>query len=97
WYAYRAAADGILTIDTDGSDFDTVLAVYTGPGTDFDSLVPVACDNDSGLDDKDSKVSFAAKGGTVYFIAVDGVDGATGTVTLNFKLVVSPRSNHISD
>ncbi|MEO8426833.1 MAG: hypothetical protein ABI651_06950, partial [Verrucomicrobiota bacterium] len=97
WYAYQAEADGIMTIDSGGSDFDTVLAVYTGPGTDFDSLVDVACDNDSGQDGKDSKVSFAVTAGTVYFIAVDGVNGASGTATLNYSLLVPPRISAIPD
>ena len=37
WYAYQPPASGWVKINTDGSDFDTVLAIYTGPGTDFQS------------------------------------------------------------
>lgn len=29
-YAYEAPADGLLIVDTEGSDFDAVLAVYSG-------------------------------------------------------------------
>ena len=90
WYVYQAPASDTLHIDTDGSDFDTVLAVYTGPGTDFASLVPVACDNDHGLDGHDSSVRFNATQGTIYFVAVDGVGGASGTVVLNFHLGAAP-------
>jgi Bacterial Ig domain len=86
WFAYQPPANGLLVLDTDGSDFDTVLAVYTGPGTDFQSLVPVACDNNSGSDGKTSKVMFQATKDTVYYIAVDGVSGAVGTVVLNYVL-----------
>src|SRR5207302_835758 len=88
WYAYQPPASGLLILDTEGSDFDTVLAIYTGPGTDFQSLVPVACDNNSGSDGRTSKVIFQATKDTVYYIAVDGVGGAVGTVVLNYVLNV---------
>src|SRR5205814_1409225 len=88
WYAYQPPASGRLVIDTEGSDFDTVLAVYTGPGTDFQSLVPVACDNNSGSDGRTSKVIFQATKDTVYYIAVDGVRAAVGIVVLNYVLNV---------
>jgi len=90
WYAYQPPASGLLILDTEGSDFDTVLAVYTGPGTDFESLVPVACDNDSGSNGKTSKTVFQATQDTVYYLAVDGVEGASGTTVLNYNLGVPP-------
>src|SRR5438093_11573760 len=88
WYSYQAPASGVWFLDTEGSDFDTVLAVYTGPGTDFQSLIPVACDNNSGSDGRTSKVIFQATKDTVYYIAVDGVRGAVGVVVLNYVLNV---------
>src|SRR6185503_9049580 len=97
WYAYQPPANGLVTVDTIGSDFDTVLAIYTGPGTDFGSLIPVACDNDSGPDGADSRVTFSATAGTLYFIAVDGVGGATGTVFLNYNLNAAPTISNIAD
>ena len=86
WFLYQAPRTGTMLIDTEGSTFDTVLAVYTGPGTDFASLVPVACDNDSGSNGKWSKVMFMATAGMTYYFAVDGVLGATGTVKLHYVL-----------
>ena len=89
WYVYQAQSSDTLHIDTAGSDFNTVLAVYTGPGTDFASLIPVACH--SGLDGHDSSVEFTATQGTIYYIAVDGVGGVSGTVVLNFNLGPAPQ------
>ena len=43
WFSYQSPANAILTITTEGSDFDTVLAAYVGSGTDFASLQSVAC------------------------------------------------------
>ena len=88
WFYYTAPASGTLFMNTEGSTFDTILAVYTGPGTSFSTLVPVACDNNSGADGLTSKLSFPATSGTTYYIAVDGVGGATGTVNLNYRLLI---------
>jgi hypothetical protein len=91
WFTYLAEANGQLTIDTDGSDFDTVLAVYTGTGDDFASLTNIACDNNSGADGRDSRVSFPATAGTLYFIAIDGVARPTGTAQLHYRLDAPSR------
>lgn len=88
WFAYEAPADGQLTISTEGSDFDTVMAVYTATGSRFADLTEVACDNDSGADGQDSTVTFDATEGTIYYVAVDGVEAATGTVNLAYELEV---------
>src|SRR6187431_194816 len=38
WFFYQAPRSGVLMVDTMGSSFDTVLAVYIGPGTDYATL-----------------------------------------------------------
>lgn len=79
WWSWTAPANGTAVIDTQGSDFDTVLAVYLGdaPG----SLVPVAANNDYG--GPASLVSFPCVAGTTYAIAVDGAGAAQGAIVLN--------------
>jgi hypothetical protein len=96
WFAYQAPGNGTLTIDTQRSSFNTVLAVYTGTGLDFGSLTEVGCNNDLNANDHTSRVSFKADGKTVYYIVVDGVNEETGTVFLNYELVVAPRLEVIS-
>src|SRR5205814_9737749 len=86
WFAYQAPVTGTLYINTDGSGFDTTLGVYEGNGNDFSSLVCVACDNDSGSNGKTSAVRFPATGGVTYYISVDGVNGSSGRVVLNYNL-----------
>ena len=81
---------GVLRASTEGSDFDTVLAVYTGPGTDFATLKLEASDNNSGADGKDSVATLKVTKGTTYFVAVDGVKGASGTVKLSYDLGAAP-------
>jgi subtilisin family serine protease len=78
WWRWRAYRDGIATFSTAGSDFDTVLAVYTG--RKVDALREIAANDDFGS--LQSQVSFRAERGTFYYIAVDGFGGATGNVML---------------
>ena len=79
WWSWTPPASGAVTIDTQGSDFDTLLAVYTERSVD--ALTVVASNDDAtGLQ---SEVSFMAQQGVVYHIAVDGYGGATGSVVLN--------------
>jgi hypothetical protein len=89
WFAYQAETNGMLRIDTEGSSFDTILAVYIGPGDSFTTLTNVACDDNSGSNGITSKVMFQATSNTIYWIAVDGKIGSspqTGTVKLHMNL-----------
>ena len=83
WWAWTAPANGTVTITTAGSDFDTILAVYTG--TTLSQLTLVAYNNNSG--DKTSRVTFPATADTTYQIVV-GSDSSyqSGTVQLNIAL-----------
>jgi hypothetical protein len=87
WFALAAEEAGEIRLDTEGSTFDTVLAVYTADGPSFADLQPVACDDNSGADGRDSKLTFIAEASVIYFIAIDGVNGASGTVLLNYALL----------
>lgn len=80
WWQWTAPADGTLVLDTSGSSFDTVLAVYSG--SMLNSLQNRASDDDSG-EGTASQVSLKVVRGEVYPITVDGYRGATGAVRLN--------------
>jgi hypothetical protein len=80
WWTWTAPADGTAEFDTFGSNFDTVLAAYTGDS--LNTLVSVAGNDDSGSD-LQSRVSFPAVAGRTYRIAVDGAGDATGLVFLH--------------
>jgi hypothetical protein len=90
WTSLQPTEDGILEIDTAGSNFKTILGVYTGSGTDFSNLVQVACDVATSAGTNNARVTFAASANVVYYISVDGVDGAYGSVVLNWSLLVPP-------
>jgi hypothetical protein len=82
WWRWTAPASGNVTIQTVGSDFDTVLAVYTG--TAIGGLGSVIADNDGGGNGT-SRVTFAATSGVTYRIAVDGYNGASGQIVLGLQ------------
>ena len=89
WWSWTAPASGVATFTTDGSDFDTTLAVYSG--TSLASLTPVASDNDGG-EGPQSRLQFNAIADATYAVAVDGAGGAFGRVRLGISLFVPPVS-----
>ena len=88
WYKWTPQASGTTTINTAGSNFDTLLAVYTGGAVNSLSQVEKNDDENNAGGVITSKLSFAATAGTTYRIAVDGynLNGAgaeAGNITLN--------------
>ena len=81
WFKWTAPSNQTAVITTRRSDFDTLLAVYTG--SSMANLNLIASNDDISLAVKQSLVSFAAVGGTTYRIAVDGYLGAVGNITVN--------------
>jgi hypothetical protein len=72
-----------VTFETMGSDFDTTLGAYQGDTVS--NLVRVAANDDFELGQTSSRVGFLVTAGTLYRIAVDGHDGAQGTVRLTWR------------
>jgi hypothetical protein len=88
WYRWTAPNSGTATINTVGSDFDTLLAVYTGGAVNSLNLI---AQNDDIVNQTitQSQLSFNAIANTTYHIAVDGWGGAIGGVVLN----INPPTN----
>lgn len=91
WISWQAPSDGLVTLSTAGSSFDTLLAVYLlNPGDDpvFQRLEHVAADDDyGGL--VTSYLQFGANANETYQIAVDGFNGATGEISLQLSFLSS--------
>ena len=83
WYTWLAPANGLLSLTTTNSSFDTLLAVYLG-GT-ISSLTPVAYNDDATLGSLYSALSARVKAGQLYDIAVDGYGGDSGNVQLAYQ------------
>ncbi len=87
WYAWTAPTAGVVKITTEGSSFTTLLAVYTG--SSLTSLTEVASSDGFDLDAGflASAVTFEVQAGQAFAIAVDGFDGASGSVALRIETV----------
>jgi hypothetical protein len=82
WYRFRAERSGPHTVATFGSNFDTVLSVYTtGAGPAIPGLVQrIGCHDDTdGANDRTSFVDFTATAGQFYYVQVGGVEFQDGT------------------
>jgi hypothetical protein len=85
WYRV-AGTGGNVTVDTAGSDFDTVVAVYAGAA---DAGSTVACVDDVPLDPfgrtLQAAATFPTTVGTTYWIQIGGLDEATFFGDTRFK------------
>jgi hypothetical protein len=89
WISIIAEASGTLLLSTDGSTYDTVMAAYKRSPSNPSILIQLNCDNNSGTNGHTSAMNFAVTGGTTNYILVDGVNGASGTLRLNYTLATS--------
>jgi hypothetical protein len=72
WFSITPTVNTVYGVDTVGSDYDTVLSVFTGS---CGSLTQVACNNDFGSaisERKSSVITFSASAGTTYLIQAGG-------------------------
>jgi Pro-kumamolisin, activation domain/Divergent InlB B-repeat domain len=85
WWSFTAPADGVLTLNTTNSTFDTLLGLYTG--TNVAALTLIADNDDAfpGAPGGFSFISQAVKAGQTYDIDVDGYDAASGNISLSYS------------
>jgi len=79
----------VLFLNTDGSTYDTVMAVFLRNPTNAAQLIYLACDNNGGADQRDSSLSVPVVAGQTNIVLVDGVNGAMGVLQLNYNLLSS--------
>jgi len=81
WWAWTAPETGRVIASTRGSDFDTILAVYSG--NQLADLQPVATNDNASRRDRSSRVVFGAIAGETYFITVGGFSEQFGAIALD--------------
>lgn len=91
WYRFTAPAAGVLTIDTFGSDYDTVLAIFTGSRG---ALTRLVCNDD--YDSLQSFVTLNVTAGATYFIDVASYL-SSGSGATSKTAASSAQSNGASD
>lgn len=89
WWKWVAPTNGVVTLSTAGSTFNTLLAAYTG--NIVSNLTQVAA-NDDALANGLSQVKFNVTTGQEYKIAVDGKNGANGYVQLSLSFVTDTKA-----
>ncbi len=95
WYRFVAPCNGTMTVDTCGSNFDTVLLVYTGF---CGSFTEAACSDDSavcgGSPPRQSFVSIPVTFNTAYLIRVGGWNGANGDGLMSLSMTGCPAPSN---
>jgi alpha-tubulin suppressor-like RCC1 family protein len=91
WWKWVATSSGAVSFSTAGSNFETLLAVYTGGSVSTLTVVAFSDGMSNGLAQPSSLI-FDAVSGTTYYIAVDGRDGDRGSISLamNFSQYTLP-------
>ncbi len=81
WYRFTPQSTGRVVIDTRGSDFNTILAVYVRHS--LRHLTEIASNNDYQGFGRQSRVHFRAIAGRQYQIAIAGYGNRSGNIRLN--------------
>ncbi len=87
WYSFSIGRAGTVTINTSGSDFDTLLGVYTGSAVE--ALTTVIA-NDDVAGGNWSQVTVVPVVNTTYWVAIDGYGGRKGATVLNWSFTEAP-------
>jgi subtilisin family serine protease len=87
WYSFSIGRAGTVTIDTQGSDFDTLLGVYTG--SSVNALTTVTT-NDDAPGGNWSRVEVVPTVDTTYWVAIDGYGNRKGSTVLTWRFTEAP-------
>jgi subtilisin family serine protease len=93
WWKWTAPSSSPVAFTTINSGFDTLLAVYTG--SSVSSLTQVAANRGGGYCDS-SWLTFTPAAGTTYRVAVDGYNGACGTIKLLWTADTTPPPSEVT-
>ena len=75
WWTFEGTGDPV-TVDTAGSDFDTVVGVYV---EEEGILVPIGCVDDI-EESLQAAITVDTTAGVTYFVKASGFDGKAGTL-----------------
>jgi hypothetical protein len=96
WYRFEAIDAGDMTLETAGSGFDTLLAAYRMPKN-----VPVTmanlqllAANDDAAGGTSSRVTFRTEPNELYYFAIDGKSGESGSYVVNGRFHEVPGNDN---
>lgn len=80
WYYFVAPITGTFIASTAGSNYDTVLSIYSG--SSLETKAALGCDDDSGPGTQ-SEFSIPLAQGNIYYLQAGGWNAASGNLVLN--------------
>src|SRR5439155_7393493 len=83
WISFLPDTNGVLFLSTAGSTYETVMAVFVRSTTNA-GLSQVNCNH--GTNGQPSSLNVPVEMGKTNFIVVDGVNGVTGVLQLNYSM-----------
>ncbi len=96
WYRYTAENAATISIDTLGSDFDTVLAAYRLNGALPVGLGTIGC-TDVIDPTQGEQLQFPVEAGETIYIQASGYYSFTGRLRLNIRELTVPANDHFAD
>lgn len=105
WYVYTPPCDGSVSVNTNGSNYDTVLSIWTGgceyfvdPDVGCSHVsTQIACDDDSGVGTQSQLVNVPVLGGVEYLIKASDYNLSNGGGNLDFNFVFHGAGNPNAD
>ena len=91
WYSWTAPVTGPVTLTTQGSNYDTMLALYSG--SSITGLTSLGANDDVSSGNVWSSVTANVAAGTTYRIVVDGWNNRSGSIKLNWSVTPGAPSN----
>jgi hypothetical protein len=99
WYKYTSLGNNVISLNTTGSDYDTVLSVWTGTGLGALTQVVSGC-NDNAPSVTTSALTVNATPGVTYFIRVSSRTNIHNNLTFNMSVATvaggAPRRNYFT-
>lgn len=89
WWKWTAPQSGQLSLNSNGSNFDSLLAVYTG--SELSALNSIASKDNTSNQQED--LVLQVKAGTEYVVAIDVANGSPSNFAINWNLNTNPQAN----
>jgi len=86
WYRFVPCGHGTISVDTNGSDYDTVVSVFFGA---CGAAIEIACDDDAGTGTNSQLTAVPVAAGVTYLIKISDYNTPDGG-TLDFNFTYAP-------
>jgi hypothetical protein len=103
WYEFSPPCGGTISLNTNGSNYDTVLSVFDGCGVFVDPDAPcdlpeeIACDDDAGIGLQSQLVDVPVEPGVTYYIKVADYNTSPGGGLLDFNFMFSGATPPVAE